>query len=488
MGTVLHDILELARKGGCTADAPTLRKGLRALLKLIQLGATAPFPDLTVSPTLVDYLIALLDEKLSLQVNAIVHHPEYLTLEASWRGLLFLTNRLEFDQNILLFYINISKEDLLRDFQDSLEISRSGLYRHIYTEEFGQFGGTPVAAVIADYLFTPSPKDIQLLQYVASVSSMAHAPFFAAADKDFFGLTEWSGLPDIKDLPSLFEAPRFARWHSFREHPNSRYVGLTLPGFLLRLPYGEQGAHPVSSFSFTEDTDKEDFFCWGNTAYALAARLGASFASYRWCVNIIGSDGGGKVENLLCSYHEAMPGIQDKIPTRVVITERREFELAEQGFIPLAIGNAPNEAIFFSANSVLRPQRFAKTEEGIAAEVSFRLSTQFPYMLLVNRLAHYIKVLQRENMGNWREKTELARELNKWISQYVTAMDTPDALTRSRRPLRMAHIDVKELINEAGWYAVTMKVRPHFKYMGVNFTLSLEGKLERQTSGENGRE
>ena len=483
MGTVLDDILELGADN--PADRAALKRALRVMFSLASKGATAALPSFSVSPALVDYQISLIDEKLSAQVNAILHHGDFLALEASWRGLLFLTSRLEFDQNILLVFMNISKEDLLKDFQDSLEITRSGLYRHIYTEEFGQFGGKPVAAIIADYLFGPSPRDIQLLHYVGSVASMAHAPFFAAADKDFFGLKGWSGLPDIKDLPSVFEAPRYARWHSFREHPNARYIGLTLPGFLLRLPYGELGAPPVSSFSFEEDTDSEDFFCWGNTAFALAARLGASFASYRWCVNIIGSDGGGKVENLLCSYHEAMSGIQDKIPTRAVITERREFELAEQGFIPLAIGNAPNEAVFFSANSVLRPQRFAKNEEGIAAEVSYRLSTQFPYMLLINRLAHYIKVLQRENMGNWREKNELARELNRWISQYVTAMDTPDALTRSRRPLRMAHIDVKEQVNEAGWYSVTMKVRPHFKYMGVNFTLSLEGKLERQTSGEN---
>jgi len=478
MPSVLDEILEITQNAGCPVPPAALTDSLRAMLRLA--GPRAAH----ASPALVDYLLSLIDGTISSQVNAILHHPDFQALEASWRGLLFLTNRLEFDQNILLEYINVSKEDLLRDFQDVPEVTKSGLYRHIYTEEFGQFGGTPVAAVIADYLFTPSPQDIRLLQYVASVASMAHAPFFSAAGKEFFGISEWLALPDIKDLPSIFEAPKYARWNSFREHPNARYIGLTLPGFLLRLPYGELGASVATSFSFEEETDNEDAFCWGNTAFALAARLGASFAQYRWCVNIIGADGGGLVDNLLSGYHEAMQGIQEKIPTRAIITERREFELAEQGFIPLAIGKSADEAVFFSANSVLKPRGFAKTAEGASAEISYRLSTQFPYMMLVNRLAHYVKVLQRENMGHWREKNELARELNRWLSQYVTAMDTPDALTRSRRPLRMAHIDVTELQNEAGWYSISMRVRPHFKYMGVNFTLSLEGKLERQTSGD----
>jgi type VI secretion system protein ImpC len=478
MPTVLDDILATARTDEYPTDPATVINGLRAMLRLSGPDAA------NLSPALADYLILLIDGKISEQVNVILHHPDFMALESAWRGLLFLADRLDFNQNILLEYISISKDDLLRDFQDSPEVVTSGLYRHIYTAEFGQFGGVPVAAVIADYTFTPSHQDMQLLHYVASVASMAHAPFFAAAGKEFFGLEEWRGLPDIKDLPGIFDAPRYARWNSFRENPNARYIGLTLPGFLLRLPYGEDGGHCASSFNFVEEMTHEDAFCWGNTAFVLAAKLGDSFAKYRWCVNIIGPDGGGRVEKLPCCRHEAMWGIQDKIPTRAVITERRESELAELGFIPLAIGKMPHEAVYFSANSVLKPKIFPKTTEGAAAEISFRLSTQFPYMMLMNRLAHYIKVLQRENMGAWREKNELAQELNKWIHQYVTAMDTPDALTRSRRPLRMAHVDVSEVGYGASWYAVTLRARPHFKYMGVNFTLSLEGRLERRTPDE----
>ncbi|MDL2216718.1 type VI secretion system contractile sheath large subunit [Desulfovibrio sp. OttesenSCG-928-M14] len=478
MSAVLDDILATVSDSDFSPPPDILTQGLRALLRLAGPDAA------NASPALADFLIALIDEKISAQVNAILHHHDFTALESSWRGLLFLTERLDFTQNIVLEYINVSKTDLLRDFQDAPEVVRSGLYRHVYTAEFGQFGGAPVAAIIADFSFSPSHQDIQLLQYVASVASMAHAPFFAAAGKEFFGLDEWRFLPDIKDLPGLMDSPRHARWNAFRANPNARYIGLTLPGFLLRLPYGESGYTPAASFSFNEETHDEDAFCWGNTAFALAACLGDSFAKYRWCVNVIGPDGGGRVENLPCGPHDAMLGIQDKIPTRAIVTERREYELAELGFISLAIGKTPYEAVFFSANSPLKPKAFPKTQEGAEAALSFRLSTQFPYMMLMNRLAHYIKVLQRENMGAWKERDELARELNRWVSQYVTAMDTPDALTRSRRPLRMARIDVREIDNEAGWYAISILARPHFKYMGVNFTLSLEGKLERSGVGK----
>jgi type VI secretion system protein ImpC len=473
----LDDIIAATHLPPEGRESAALAAGLRALLKLAGVDAVGN----SLSETFPDYLTALIDERISAAVGEILHHPDFLALEAAWRGLLFLVERVDFSQNIKLEFINISKEDLLTDFEDAPEVVKSGLYKHIYTAEFGQFGGQPVGAVIADYIFTPAEQDIQLLKYVALVSSLAHAPFFAAAGKEFFNLDHWSQFSDITDLPGIFDAPRYTRWNSFREADIARYVGLTLPGFLLRPPYDQENPATTVSFNFLEKPENGEQFCWGNTAFALATRLADSFAKYRWCVNIIGPDGGGAVTNLLSCRYEAMRGIQNKIPTRVMLSEHREYELAEAGFVSLVADKKQDEAVFYSANSALKPKLFPRTPEGATQEISFRLSTQFPYMMLMNRIAHYVKVLQREGVGAWRSPNDIARELNQWVSRYVTEMDTPDALTRSRRPLRMAHIDVKEIAGDSGWYAVTILARPHFKYMGTSFTLSLEGRLEKQS-------
>ncbi|MDR1686142.1 MAG: type VI secretion system contractile sheath large subunit [Desulfovibrio sp.] len=471
----LEEIFTAARIPAGSPERGALAAGLRAALKCAGVKAVVDY----LSESFTDYLTATIDEKISAQVNAVLHHPDFLALEALWRGLRFLTDRIDFTQNIILEYLNISKEDLLNDFHDSPEIVKSGLYRLIYTSEFGQFGGRPVGAVIAGYTLGPGPQDVQLMQYVSAVACLSHAPFFAAAGMEFFGVDAWARFPDLADVKSIFDMPRFERWNAFRETENARYLGLTLPGFLLRLPYDGENAAGASSFNFIEQPESEDDFCWGNTAFAVAVCLADSFARYRWCVNIIGPDGGGAVQNLPCCRYQAMGGIQNKIPTRAVISEHREFEVAELGFIALAPGRTPHEAVFYSADSALKPKPFPKTPEGFTAEISFRLSTQFPYMMIMNRLAHYIKVLQRESIGAWKGREEISRELNKWISGYVTEMDTPDALTRSRRPLRAARVEVKEIPGSAGWYDVTILARPHFKYMGVSFTLSLEGRLDR---------
>ncbi|MDR1241860.1 MAG: type VI secretion system contractile sheath large subunit [Deltaproteobacteria bacterium] len=474
---LLDDIIMTAGLASGGKEALALEQGLRALFSLAGTESVGSH----LSENFPDYLTAAIDEKISEQLNEILHHPDFIAVEAVWRGLHFLVERVNFSQNILLEYLSVSQNDLFMDFEDASEISKSGLYKHVYTEEFGQFGGQPVAAIIADYTFGVNPRDLQLLQYIGNVAALAHAPCFAAAGKGFFGIDRWSRLPDLRDLKSIFDMPGHARWNALRDTDIARYIGLTLPGFLLRLPYGPENSSARVSFNFTEKSENEDQFCWGNAAFALAVCLANSFARYRWCVNIIGPDGGGAVGQLPCCRYAAMGGTQSKIPTRAVISEHREYELANLGFISLATGRTPDEGIFFSANSIMKPRIFPKTPEGLAEEISFRLSTQFPYMMIMNRLAHYVKVLQREGIGSWRSKEDLARELNEWISRYVTAMDTPDALTRSRRPLRAAHIEVRDLAEDSGWYAVSIRARPHFKYMGVNFTLSLEGRLEKQT-------
>jgi type VI secretion system protein ImpC len=453
------------------------KKGVEALIaQLVEPGRKVE----KVSKATVDEMIAEIDKKLSLQVDAVIHHPEFQKMESSWRSLNFLVDKTDFRENIRLELLNVSKEDLLEDFEDAPEVTKSGLYKTVYTAEYGQFGGKPYGNIIADYEFGPGPQDIKLLQHVASVASMAHAPFIAAAGPEFFGLEDFNGLPNVKDLKSTFEGPQYIKWNSFRESEDSRYVSLTLPRFLLRLPYGPD-TKPVKAFNYEEDVSaSHEHYLWGNTAFAFATRITDSFAKYRWCTNIIGPLGGGAVEDLPVHQFESMGAIQTKISTEVLVSDRREFELAEEGFISLAMRKGSDNACFFSANSVQKPKSFGISPEGKEAELNYKLGTEMPYMFVANRLAHYLKVIQRENIGSWKERTDLDRELNAWIRQYIADQDNPSAETRSRRPLRQAQITVEDVEGEPGWYRVGLKVRPHFKYMGAYFTLSLVGKLDKE--------
>lgn len=433
-----------------------------------------------ITASLADDMIAELDKKLCAQVDEILHHPDFQRLESSWRSLKFLIDRTNFRENIKIQIMNVSKDDLLSDFEDSPEVTKSGLYKNCYTAEFGQFGGQPFGAIVANYEFGPGSSDVKLLQYCASVASMSHAPFIAAAGAQFFGLDSFAKLPDLKDLSSIFEMPQYTKWNGFRESEDARNVGLVLPHFLLRTPYGNDTT-PSKKFNYEEDVSAGNHaFLWGNAAFAFASRLTASFADYRWCANIIGPQGGGTVGDLPIYNYQAMGEIQTKIPTEVLISERREFELAEQGFIGLAMRKNSDNAAFFSANSCQKPKFFGNTKEGKEAETNYKLGTQLPYIFVVSRLAHYIKVLQRENIGTWKERADLEGELNNWIRQYVADMDAPGPEVRSRRPLRTANISVEDVEGDPGWYRVSMLVRPHFKYMGASFTLSLVGKLDQK--------
>jgi len=475
-GNLLDDIVQATRLKPTDEYYSVTKAGLQAFLEEMVKPDKA---GMKISGQAVDQMIAEIDKKLSSQVDAIMHNQDFQKLESSWRSLKYLVDHTNFRENIRIDIMNATKDDLLDDFEDSPEIPKSGLYRQVYTAEYGQFGGKPYGAIIGNYEFGPGPQDVKLLQYMASVAGMSHAPFISAAGKDFFGIKSWEELPNLKDLNSIFEMPQYTKWQSFRESEDARNVALTLPRFLLRLPYG-QDTLPARTFNYNEDVSSgSDAFCWGNTAFAFASRLTDSFAKYRWCANIIGPQGGGAVEDLPLYQFEAMGAIQTKIPTEILISERREYELAEEGFVALTMRKGSDNAAFFSANSCQKPKYFGISKEGKEAELNYKLSTQLPYMMIVNRLAHYIKVIQRENIGTWKERLDLENELNKWVSQYVTEMDNPGPEVRSRRPLRMCKIEVHDVEGDPGWYSVSIKMRPHFKYMGAFFTLSLVGKLEK---------
>ena len=370
VSSLLDEIIEASKIKPTDEGYDVTRAGLQEFIREIASSGTTP----KVSGALVDAMIVELDKKLSDQVNEIMHNEQFRELESSWRSLKFLVDNVDFRQNTKVEILNVSKQDLIDDFEDAPEVVKSGLYKHIYTSEFGQFGGQPVGAVISNYTFGPGPQDMELLRNVASVSAMSHVPFLGAAGKEFFGIDSWDQLPNLKDLHSIFEMPQYAKWRSLRENEDSRYLGLTLPRFLLRLPYGENTT-PAKNFNFTETVGDNEDFCWGNTSFALASRMADSFAKYRWCSNIIGPQSGGAVENLPLYQFEQSGEIQTKIPTEVLISERREYELAEEGFIALTMRKGSDNAAFFSANSVLRPKVFPNTPEGKEAEMNYKLST-----------------------------------------------------------------------------------------------------------------
>lgn len=473
--SLLDELASLTKRKPTDEGYSIVTRGLEAFIReLIVRPAGA-----RVHQSVVNEMITELDRKLSAQISEILHHPDLQGLESSWRSLKYLVDHTDFRENVKIEMLNVSKDDLLTDFEDAPEITKSGLYRHAYTAEYGQFGGEPYGAMIGNYEFTAHPQDIKLLQYAASVASMAHAPFVAAAGAKFFGVEDIRTLPNLKDIAAIFQAPEYAKWRSFRESEDSHNVGLVMPRFLLRLPYGKETI-PVKEFDFAESYESHDDYVWGNAAFAFAARLTESFAKWRWCPNITGPKSGGAVEDLPVHVFDAMGAKEQKVPTEVLISERREFELSEAGFIALTMRKRSDNAAFFSASSCQKPKFFGRTKEGRTAETNYKLGTQLPYMFIISRLAHYIKVLQRENIGSWKSASDLQRELNAWISQYVSDMADPSPAVRSRRPLRSAQITVSDVEGDPGWYRVKLEVSPHFKYAGADFTLSLVGKLDKE--------
>ncbi|MBM4373986.1 MAG: type VI secretion system contractile sheath large subunit [Deltaproteobacteria bacterium] len=475
--SLLDEILHEAKMGPGNEGYEIAKAGVQAFIaELIQPKREGE----KVDKALVDAMIAEIDQKLSNQIDVILHNPQFQALESAWRGLKFVIDRVNFRENIRVEMVNVSKDDLLMDFEDAPEIPKSGLYKLVYSAEYGQFGGKPYGMLVGNYDFGPGPQDIALLQNCAAVAAMSHAPFITAAGSQFFGLDSYTDLANMKDLKATFEGPQYTKWQAFRESEDARYVGLTMPRFLLRLPYG-QNTRPVKAFNYEESViGQHQKYLWGNSAFAFATRVADSFAQYRWCPNIIGPQAGGTVEDMPLHQYEAMGEIQTKVPTEVLLTERREYELSEEGFIGLTFRKDSDNACFFSANSAQKAKSFGQSAEGRDAELNYRLGTQLPYLFITCRLAHYIKVLQREQIGSWKERADLERELNKWIGQYVADQDVVSPAVRGRRPLRQAQITVEDIPGNAGWYKVDMKVRPHFKYMGASFTLGLVGKLDKE--------
>ncbi|TPV93763.1 MAG: type VI secretion system contractile sheath large subunit [Myxococcales bacterium FL481] len=425
--------------------------------------------------------IATMAGQLARQLDAVLHHPRFARVEAAWRSLFYLVENVNQRENTIVEILHVGKDELLRDFEDSSELAQSGLYRVVYSAEYGTFGGKPFGLICANYSFGPSAPDLALLRHCAAVAAVAHAPFIANADPSFFGETTFARVP-VLDLHHLFEGEQYRRWRSLREAEDARYVGLCLPRFLLRRPYTPHTAK-LRGVAYREASGPGPERClWGPCSVIFAVRVAQAFAKYRWCVNIIGdADVGGSMRVHL-PEHPAMGEVGVHIPVEVLLSERKEFELAEQGFVPLIGRRAAADACLFSANSVRSVGHHPNTEEGRASALNQRLGTQFPYLFIVTRLAHYIKVIQREPLGSIKDAAELERALNDWIRQYVADMETVSASVRSRKPLRRASIRVEEVAGRGDWFRCHVKVRPHFRYMGAAFTLDIGSKLDKSNA------
>ncbi|MCB9495712.1 MAG: type VI secretion system contractile sheath large subunit [Fibrobacteria bacterium] len=418
--------------------------------------------------------VAWIDRTISAQLNVIMHSEPFQKLEAQWRQLKFLVDRTDFKKNVKIELLNSSKDDLREDFEDSPEIIQSAIYKHVYVDEYDTPGGEPYGSIISSYEFDSGAQDVALLTNLSQVSASAHCPFIGAVGHKFFGKQNVHELPKIDDLESYLDRAEYIKWRGFRESEDSRYVGLVLPRFLLRLPYHPEN-NPVSDFHFTEAVtgDEHDKYLWGNASFTFAANMVRSFVDNGWCVQVRGPEAGGKVEDLPIHTFDVGRGSQMKIPTEILIPETREFEFANQGFIPLSYYKNRSYACFFSANSARQPEEFE--DSNITANE--RINARLPYIFLTSRLAHYLKVIQRENIGATKSATALEQELNTWISGLVTEMQNPGPELAATHPLSYGKVSVTENPDNPGFFRVAMSVIPHFQVEGIDVSLSLVSKM-----------
>ena len=419
--------------------------------------------------------IAQIDHLISIQLNEILHHEDFQKLEGSWRGLKYLMDQSETSASLKIKVLNVSKKEMLRDLQRAPEFDQSALFKKVYEEEFGIFGGSPFAGLVGDFEFGRTPEDIELLEKVSNVAAAAHAPFLSAASPEMFNLDTFTQLDAPRDMGKIFDTTEYAKWKSFRASEDSRYVALTCPRILMRLPYGKE-TKSVEGFGFEEHVGGTDHskYLWGNAAYALASRMSKAFSLYGWCAAIRGVEGGGLVDGLpVHNFYTDSGDVAMKCPTESPITDRREKELADLGFAPLVHCKDTDYAAFFSVQSCNKPKLY----DSDAANSNARLSAQLPYIMATCRFAHYLKAMMRDKIGSFTSRTECERWLNKWITNYVTPDDNASAAAKAQYPLRDAKIEVMEVPGKPGAYRAVAFLRPHFQLDELSVSLRLVADL-----------
>jgi type VI secretion system protein ImpC len=433
---------------------------------------------------LIQARIAEIDAELSGYLDEILHDSHFQTLEASWRGLHYLVSNTETSTSLKLRLLNAKKEDVAKDLTSAIEFDQSVQFKQLYEEEYGTFGGYPYSVLIADYEFGRLPSDFEFLEKMSGVAASAHAPFIAAAAPDLFDMEDFTDLGTPRDLSKIFESAELIKWRSFRESEDARYVALTLPRILMRLPYGPETKR-VEEFDYAEEmvgVDPKDGkkkrlhsnYLWGNPAYALGARITDAFAKYKWTAAIRGVEGGGIVEGLPAHTFKTDEGeVALKCPTEIAITDRREKELNDLGFISLVHCKNTDKAAFFGGQTAQKPKVYDKP----AATANARISSQLPYILAASRFAHYIKSITRDKIGSFMTRENVEKYLNSWIAMYVLLNDNASQTSKASFPLREARIDVFDIPGKPGCYRATVFLRPHFQLEELTASIRLVAEL-----------
>ncbi len=423
-------------------------------------------------------IIAEIDRKMSEQINLIMHHAEFQQLEGAWRGLHYLVNNSETDEQLKIRVMCISKKELSRTLKRYKGVGwdQSPIFKRVYEEEYGQFGGEPIGCLVGDYFFDHSPQDVELLTEMSRIGAAAHCPFITGASPDVMQMESWQELANPRDLTKIFTNTEYAAWRSLRESEDARYLGLAMPRFLARLPYGSR-TNPVDEFDFEEDTDgaAHDRYTWANSAYAMATNINRSFKEYGWCTSIRGVESGGAVANLPChTFPTDDGGVDMKCPTEIAISDRREAELAKNGFMPLVHRKNSDFAAFIGAQSLQKPAEYDDSD----ATANARLSARLPYLFACCRFAHYLKCIVRDKIGSFNERDDMERWLNDWIMNYVDGDPVNSSQeTKARKPLAAAEVQVAEIEDNPGYYAAKFFLRPHYQLEGLTVSLRLVSKL-----------
>jgi type VI secretion system protein ImpC len=423
-------------------------------------------------------IIAEIDKKLSDQVNAIMHSERFQQVESAWRGLHYLVNNSETDEMLKIRVMNISKKDLAKNLKKykGTAWDQSPVFKKLYEEEYGQLGGEPYGSLVGDYYFDHTPGDVELLGQMAQIAAAAHAPFLAAASPTAMGMDSWQELANPRDLGKIFSSPEYAGWRSLRDSDDAKYVGLAMPRFLSRVPYGAKTS-PVEEFDFEEETGggEHSKYTWTNAAYAMAVNVNRSFKQYGWCTSIRGVESGGAVEELpVHTFPSDDGGVDMKCPTEIAISDRREAELANCGFMPLIHRKNTDVAAFIGAQSLQKPAEYDDPD----ATSNARLSARLPYLFASCRFAHYLKCMVRDKVGSFKEREDMQRFLHNWVQQYV--LGDPSRAgdeMKAKKPLAGAEVVVEEIEGNPGYYSAKFFLRPHYQLEGVNVTLSLTSKL-----------